>query len=380
MAYLRNRAINWLNLHSGIHAMAQGVGGVFILVFLLRSGVPIPATLCAMALIVAGRFILRPAVLVAATRVGLKPLALGGTLATALQYPLLARVDGVGWLLLAYCLVSALGETFYWTCHHAYVARLGDHEHRGHQISAGVALSAHAGIVAPLVGAWTLLHAGPDVAFGTACLIQAVAALPLLAVPNLAIPRSAAGAFRASLPGFRLFFFDGWLGVSYFFVWQIALYLSLDASLSAYGGAMAFAALVGAGGGMLLGRHIDAGHGLRAVFVAFSLVSMTLIFRALSLETAWLAVAGNALGALTTCLLAPAQMTPVYNLAKASPCALRFHIAAEGGWDLGCTAACLLAALLLTHGASLSGVMVLGFVGVAGQVFLLTRYYRLRSR
>ena len=55
MAFLRNRAVNWLNLHSGIHALANGMGGVFVLVFLLRAGISIPASLCAMALIVAAR-------------------------------------------------------------------------------------------------------------------------------------------------------------------------------------------------------------------------------------------------------------------------------------------------------------------------------------
>jgi hypothetical protein len=131
---------------------------------------------------------------------------------------------------------------------------------------------------------------------------------------------------------------------------------------------------------MLLGRHIDDGYGRRGVALAFSLVSATLVLRALSLDTPWLAVAANALGAFAHCWVVPAQMTPVYNLAKASPCALRFHIAAEGAWDVGCCAGCLLAALLVAGGAPLSAVMLLGFAGVAGQVFLLRRYYqRLRS-
>ena len=67
MAFLRNRAVNWINLHSGIQALAHGMGGVFVLVFLLRAGVSVPASLCAMALIVAARFAIRPAVLPAAT-------------------------------------------------------------------------------------------------------------------------------------------------------------------------------------------------------------------------------------------------------------------------------------------------------------------------
>jgi MFS transporter, DHA1 family, inner membrane transport protein len=375
MAYLRNRAVNWLTLHSGIRALAQGMGGVFTLVFLLRSGVSVPMALCAMALVVAGRFSVRPAILPAATRSGLKPLAIAGTLASALQYPLLARVEGVDGTLLLYCAVSALGEAVYWTCHHAYIAMLGDTEERGQQISAIMGLATLASVIAPLAGAWMLLEAGPALTFGAVGVIHALGAAPLLALPNVRVPRAAAGALRASLPGVGLFLSDGWLEVSYALVWQIALYLSLGSSLVAYGGAMALAALVGVVSGLVLGRHIDAGHGRRAVVLAFSLVAATFVLRALSLETPWLAVAGNALGAFAVCLLGPAQMTPVYNLAKASPCALRFHIAAEGAWDVGCCAACLLSALLIARGAPLSAVMLLGFAGVAGQVFLLRRSY-----
>jgi hypothetical protein len=68
-------------------------------------------------------------------------------------------------------------------------------------------------------------------------------------------------------------------------------------------------------------------------------------------------------------------MVPVYNLAKASPCALRFHVAAEGGWDVGCSLGCLSAALSLAKGAPLAGVLLFGFLGVLGQITLLRRYY-----
>jgi len=375
MAFLRNRSVNWLNLHSGIHALAQGMGGVFVLVFLLRAGVSVPATLCAMALILAARFVTRPAVLVSAKRWGLKPLVVAGNLVIALEYPLLAEVHGIDESLLAYCLVSALGNTFYWTTYHAYFALLGDSEHRGHQISAGVGLSAVVGIVAPLIGAWALLTVGPRLAFGAVGVVQALAAVPLLFTPNVPVQRAALGAFRASFQGIGLFVSDGWFAVTYVLVWQIGLFYSLGESLSAYGGAMAFAALVGAVSGLLLGRQIDAGHGRRAVVLALSVVAVTLTLRALSLDTPWLAFTANALGALATCLQVPAQMTPVYNLAKASPCALRFSIAAEGAWDVGCMSGCLAAAALIAHGAPLSGVIPLGFLGLGGQLLLLLRYY-----
>ena len=313
--------------------------------------------------------------LIAARRWGLKPLVISGNLVIALQYPLLAEVHGVDQSLLAYCLVSALGDTFYWTSYHSYFALLGDNEHRGHQISASVALAAIVGIVAPLIGAWALGELGPRLAFGATGLVQALAAVPLSATPNVRVPRTAPGALLAALPGVGLFMADGWFAVSYILVWQIALFLSLGASLAAYGGAMALAALVGAVSGLLLGRHIDAGHGRRAVAIAFSVVAVTLILRAVSVGTPWLAVAANALGALASCLLGPTQMTPIYNLATASPCALRFHVAAEGGWDIGCFSGCLVTAALIAHGATLSAVIPLAFLGWAGQLLLLRRYY-----
>lgn len=375
MAFLRNRSINWINLHSGIQALAQGMGGVFVLVFLLRAGVSIPATLCAIALIFAGRFVTRPAVLASAKRWGLKPIVISGNLVIALQYPLLAEVHGVDQSLLAYCLISALGDTFYWSSYHAYFASLGDSEHRGHQIAANVALSAIVGIVAPLMGAWALVHVGPRLAFGTVGVVQALAVVPLFATPNVFVERSAPSAYRSALPGVLLFMADAWFAVMYGFIWQIALFLTLDESLSAYGGAMAFAAGVGAVSGMLLGRHIDAGNGVRAVTIAYSVVTVTLLLRATSLGTPWLAVAANALGALAGCLLGPVQMTPVYNLAKASPCATRFLIAAEGGWDIGCMSGCLAAAALITHSVPLSEVIPLGMLGALAQVLLLRHYY-----
>jgi hypothetical protein len=376
MAFLRNRAVNWINLHSGIQSLAYGMGGVFVLVFLLRAGVSIPASLCAMALIVAARFAIRPVVIGAARRHGLKPLVIGGGLVIAVEYPVLAAVHGVDGWLLAYCLVSALGNTIYWTSFHAYFAMLGDHEHRGHQISASVALGTIAGIVGPLIGAWTLATLGPGRSFGATGVVQALAMLPLLATPNVRIPDRAPGALRASLPGVGLFLADGWLAVGYQLVWQIALFVSLGANLGAYGGAMALAALVGAASGLVLGRHIDGGNGRRAVVVAFSAVATTVALRVASVGTPWLAVSANALGAFALCLLTPTQMVPVYNLAKASPCAFRFHVAAEGGWDVGCCAGCLVSAALLAHGGTLSAALALPLAGLTGHLLLLRRYYR----
>ena len=103
------------------------------------------------------------------------------------------------------------------------------------------------------------------------------------------------------------------------FVWQIALFVSLGENIPAYGGAMALAGLVGAVCGLLLGRHIDAGHGRRAVIIASVMATVLVLLRAASLGSPWLAVIANALGALLWPLLIPALGTGDLQYGKGLP-------------------------------------------------------------
>jgi hypothetical protein len=375
MAYFRNNAVNLLNLHCGIHSLALSGGGAFFAAFLLKSGVPAPAVLASLAAILLGRFAIRPSVLVLARRLGLKPLVIAGTLIGGLQFPLLATVDGVGPALFALCAVASIGDTYYWTTYHAYFATLGDAEHRGHQIGAREAIAAVVGIVGPLAAGWALITLGPRVAFDATAVVLVLAALPILWTPNVKVAWTAPGALKAAMPGVLLFAADGWCAAAYHFLWQIALFISLGESFSAFAGAMALAALVGAVSGMALGRLIDLGHGTRAAWIALAALTGTIALRAASYGNAPLAVAANACGALVICLYGPAMYTAIYNQAKRSPCPLRFHIAAEGGWDLGSGASALIAAGLLACGLPLGAGILLSLLSVPALLVLLRRYY-----
>lgn len=375
MAFLGNAAVNRINLHYGFHALAQGAGGIFLLVFLVKAGLPVAETFLVLAGIVAGRFVLRPMVLPFAKRFGLKPLVVFGAVVHGLQYLVLAQVDGINATLFAFIAVSSIGDVFYWTCFHAYFSSLGDSEHRGHQISAREAVAAGVGIIAPLIGAFALEWVGPQLTFAMVAAVQVTGVLPLLGAPNIRIPAEAPGVFRAARLSVALFAFDGWFAATYLLVWQVALFLALGESYSAYGGAMALAALVGAGAGLLLGRQIDAGRGQRAVMIAWLVAVSVTIMRASSLDWPELAVTANALGALVSCLLVPSQMTPVYNMAKLSPCVLRFHIAAEGGWDVGCLFGALASAALVYNDVPLSVAVLLALPAVTVIAHLLRGYY-----
>ena len=375
MAYFRNNTVNLLNLHYGLQCLGVRGGGAFFSVYLLKSGVPAPAVLGALALILLGRLAIRPSVLVIARRFGLRPVVIAGTLVTGLEYPLLAQVEGIGPALFILCAISAVGETFYWTAYHAYFASLGDAEHRGHQLGAREALAATMGIVGPLAAGWALTTFGPRVAFDATAVVLVLAALPILWTPNVAVLREAPGALAASVPGVLLFAGDAWSQAGFVFVWQIALFLSLGESFSAFGGAMALAAMVGALSGMLLGRLVDLGHGVRAAWIAFAALALTTLLRAAAFGNAPVAVIANALGGLVTCLYLPAFGTAVYNQAKRSPCALRFHIAAEAGWDTGGAVALAIAALMLMMGAPFGAAILVSLLGSAAVFLLLRRYY-----
>ena len=125
MAFFGNDAINRVNFHYAIQALAQGAGGTLVLAFLLHAGVSVPMTFVWLAGIIAGRFVLRPLILPIGIRWGLKPLVIAGVLLIALQFPIYAEVHGPGWPLLASAAVGAVASTLYWPSYHAYFASLG---------------------------------------------------------------------------------------------------------------------------------------------------------------------------------------------------------------------------------------------------------------
>jgi MFS family permease len=272
-----------------------------------------------------------------------------------------------------------LGDIFYWPCYNAYFAAIGDDEHRGHQVSAREALAAVSAVIAPLLGAWALVSFGPLWMFAGVGLVQALSALPLLGAPNVAVAQSAPGAIRAARLGILQGVSDGWFDTGFFYVWQIALYLSLGASVTAYGGAMAVAGLVGAAGGLILGRSIDRGSWKRAMAIAMAAITAVVLMRAFSGGLPWLAVASNALGAAAMALLSPVIGAAMYPLAKASPCPIRFTIATEAGWDTGAIIACLLGAGLLAAGVQPTLATLLALPGAAAFAWVLWVIYRGRA-
>jgi MFS family permease len=323
----------------------------------------------------ASRLALRSFLLPLAVRIGVRPTLILGTAVMAVSFPFVAEVHGVGPALYILVFVTALADTVYWPSYHAYYAAIGDEDHRGQQLGLREAASAVLGIVAPVAAGWVLVRYGARATFFATAAIQAAAALPLLWTPDIPVKAGAPGAFRYALKGVAVFIGDGFNAAGYFITWQIALFLTLDQSYLAYGGALAIASLVGAVSGLLLGRLIDSGKGSRAVWLAIGLGAAVIVLRASSLHSPALAVIANALGSLVGCIYVPTLMTAVYNRSKRSPCVMRFNIVAEGGWDVGIAGGLCVSALLVSLGVPPTRVVFIALAGIAIVFVMLRRYY-----
>jgi hypothetical protein len=368
MSFFGNAAINRLNLHSAIQTLAENAGGVFVLVYLLNTGVSAPLTLCVMAAMNIGRLLLRPLVLPLARRIGLKSTVILGALVEAASYPLLPLVEGPGVALAAVIILSPIGSVFYWTGYHAYFAALSDDGKRGAQVGAREAAMTLAGI------------AGPWLAFGAAAAIQALSVLPLIGAPALTVTDETPGGAAETRLGTALMACEGVFAGGAYFVWQVALFVALERSFTAYGGAMALAALAGAAVSLTVGRYIDAGRGRPLIVIGFAMIAGLVLFRSLGLEQAWVAVAANAMGALAFAFWTPVIGAVLYDLASATPCPLRYSVATETGWDLGSAGACLAGAAMLALGLGYAAAILIALLGATASFGLLWRRYGAEAR
>ncbi|MFM7336285.1 MAG: hypothetical protein ACKO1H_18090, partial [Tabrizicola sp.] len=129
-------------------------------------------------------------------------------------------------------------------------------------------------------------------------------------------------------------------------------------------------------GGLVLGRAIDLGRGLGAAQIGFAAIAVAAMARLFGWPVPVLAVAANAAAALAWPLYATAFNARVYNLARQSPCPLRFHIVAEGGWDLGTCLSCLGAAALLYLGFDYHLPLAIGVLACGLGYLTIARTFR----
>ena len=369
-----------LYLHSGLQSFVEAGGGIFIAGFLVSRGFSFPAALASFALIVLSRLALRGLVLPLALRAGLRSVLLTGIAVRAASFAMLPFVHEVGPLLALFLAVSGLGSVLYWTAWHAFLPALTETGRGGQQVSVQQATSALVGIAAPAMGGLLLAHGGPDLAFAVIALLQLASALPLLGAPNPAIDPSAVLEPGAASYARRLYFNEGFHSGCAVVIWNLALFATLGEHFDQFGAAMAAAGVAAAAGSLVVGRRIDGGRPRHSLVIAYGAAALALAAKGTALGHPLLAVAATALGALVVPMTSTAMLAPLYAMARQGPCLLRFSMASEGGWDLGCAAASLIAAALLALGVGFRLPILLGLGAIAAMAWMLDHWYASRPQ
>lgn len=370
-----NTVIRRVYAHSALQSIVEGAGGLFVVGFFVKQGLSYPLALASFAAILLSRFILRGAILPLALRIGLRNVLLLGIAIRVPSFVLLPWVQGLDATLIAYILLSGLGSVLYWTGYHAFMSAVGSEGALGRQVSVQQAVTAIVGIIAPAAGGILLVRAGPQAAFLAVATLQACTALPLLGAPNPPVEHEAAPDRQLLRFARRLYLAEGVQAGCAVVIWNLALFAALGEHFDSFGGALALAGIGAAAGSLLIGRLIDRGHGKHSLTLAYGLSAAAIVVKAIAYAHPWAAIVATALGALVTPMTATAMLSPLYAMAQRSNCVLRFSMATEGGWDMGCAGACLITAAMLAHGSSFRLPILLGLAGVATIATMLARWY-----
>ena len=361
MGFFKNKTFNLMYVHGAFQSIAAYGGETFAFIFLLKAGIAVPVVLLCIGLMFGSRLVFRKLVLPLAKRVGLRNAFLCGILLEASTYPVLSQIKGVGPLLVFYLALWAISSSIYWTAYHAYVARLGDKEHSGKQVGAMEFIGQMMGIVTPVASGLMLTYFSPLAAFSVIGLAMAASALPILYGPNLQVEPVA--DMPALYRAWFAMFADGLRAGCFHFTWLIALFITLNSSFTAFGGTLALAGVAGAIGGLFIGRSIDLGNGKRALRIGVGALAIAVTLRAFGYAAIWSAVLANAAAAVAWPPYATAFNSRIYHMTRQTPCALRFHVVTEGGWDAGTAIGCFAAAWAIYSGMGFFWPLLGGLVG-----------------
>jgi MFS family permease len=351
------RQFRLLTTHYGLYQFSTAMAGAFAGAYLLRMGFSLAQTLAAFAGLLAVRFMARSLSVPLVRLVGIKGATILGALIVAAQFFPLARASEPLWLLI-WLATFALGESLYWPSYHAMAAMTGSGASRGRELGWRHAVAAFVYVVGPLIGGVLLERFGAQVNFALAAVTTLLSAAPLffmhkIDAGEISTPRL---SFREiDRRGVLAFAADGFMCAGLAFAWPMALFIILGSGYESFGIANAAAGLAGALASLIVGHVIDRGNRERALIVVSLCLAASFAFRAGASWSPLAAFLAHASGAAVMAVYTTVLMTMIYDRAKNSGAAFRFHFAAEGGWDAGAALGCLAGAgvALLTEHVSL---------------------------
>lgn len=375
-AFFKNKTVNLLNLHSGLHRFSNNIFDVFGAVYLLELGLSYPAVALAWVGSCIIRFLIRPISISVSQKIGLKKAMILGVMVNSGIFFALSQVTGLNGWLLFYMVYLALCDIFYWLPYHSYYAVAGDHEDRGKQVGVLFGLTTLLSMVAPLIGGILITQFSFSVLYVFATLVMLSATIPILFVPELSAGERM--TFKDALKtvdkkGLLMQAGDGFLYM-HTFVWTIALFYLLGNYVT-FGLLVTVQLFISAIMFLVLGYYLDKGKGRWIMGVGLCLLGFVILMRAFWVISIPQVIVIDVLFALAMTFYSSSFGVGLYTFAKRTPNTLWFHFFAECGWDIGATIALSASALLFVLGVPLKSVILFSLVGLLIVFSVLRRFY-----
>lgn len=344
-SFLTNKAVNFLNLHSGIFVLAYNLGGVFTAVFLYQQGIALWQIFLAFAFVFTTRLLCRRVSLKACLRYQLKIPLITGAVLYAVSYLILGQVQTLDAYFYLFFVIFSLSDIFYWLPYHTIFTLLGDQEHRGKQTSIRDGMYRIADFLAPVTSGILVVTYGYWAAFAAASVFMLISLAPLVRIPRLDLSRFE----KLETPwksiekeGFLLYLGDGFLS-GQIQVWRLVLFL-LVLNAAYFGGLLGLAVLFQFLLYLFVGHFFDRGQGRRFARVGTFFMIVAVLGRAFLVDSVPEVILFDVFFALGVTLYMPIFNAVFYTLAKESKHSLFFQYYAESGWDIGMGTASLITA------------------------------------
>lgn len=376
MEPFKNKNINLLNLHTGLHRFSNNIFDVFGAVYLLSIGISFPIVALAWAGSCFLRFTLRPFSMLLSEKIGLRRALIIGVIISSGLFLILAKVNGVNSWLYFYIFYLAICDITYWLPYHSYCAAAGDAQYRGRQMGAQLGFVTLLKTIAPFAGGIIVTQFGFWSLYLTASIVMILSAIPLFfagdVTPGQPMPwREAIRSIDKH--GFMILLGDGVLYM-HAFVWTIVLFY-LVGNYTTFGGLVAFESLVTMLLFWFLGYFIDKGNGKRVTYISLISIGVVILIRAFLVKAIPGIIITNVLIAFGMTFYLSSFTVGFYNMAKRTQNTLWFHFFGEAGWDMGAMIALTASAILFSIGVPLQFIIIFALPGLFITYKVLKRFY-----
>ncbi len=379
MSFLKNKAINLLNIHIALIRLAGLFSGVFVPIFLLQKGLSIPIICLFSAL---SSFIRIPARIFQVPltkKIGAKPSVIIGIIGTGVSYLFLTLAQGIDIYLWLYVIIGGIFSALYWQLFHYLFTYYGNNHERGQNISVQIIFAELIQIAGPLLGAIIINYQGFSsyaIFIFSILFLAIVFILPLSKYPSI----NNICSFRRALKeedkyGMKISIWSGAIEASYAYIWIIVIYLTLG-ELVSFGGALTMGILVGVILQAIIGKHIDNGKGKMVNSAGLGLSLFTLLGRAFLGYTLFSISILEGISRFSGNVNNSVFSVSYYNKAKDSKESFWHILLAETGWDVGSIMGLLGVALLVFIGVSPRFAILIGIIPMILLWRVLHNYYK----